>query len=309
MSLTWPRVFLFQLASAGMFKRDNVMIFFPFFGENMTNEEITFIYCICFDLVKNLGIQDDPQCKMNSAEIMTVAIVGALYFGGNFSHARKMLKSHNYISNMLSESRLNRRMHKIDLSVWQSIFQTIVNAFEEQKKNFEYLIDSMPIEVCMNVRSYRCKLLSGKEFIGFCKAKKKFYYGFKLHMITASNGRPIEFIITPASTADITALKIMEASLPFDSIIYGDKAYTNYAFEDYLAEFEQIRLIPDRKANLLRQHSGCIRYLQSILRKRIETTFSMLVRLFPRKIHAVTKNGFLLKIIIFVISFSLSQVL
>jgi hypothetical protein len=275
----------------------------------MTSDQITFIYCICFDLIKTLGIQDDSQCKMNSAEVMTVAIVGALFFGGNFSQARRMLKSHNYISNMLSESRLNRRMHEIDISVWQNIFQAIVRAFEEQEQNFEYLVDSMPIEVCMNVRSYRCKLLSGREFIGFCKAKKKFYYGFKLHMITTSKGRPIEFIITPASTADITAFKIMEISLPFGSMVYGDKAYTNYSLEEYLTEFEQIKLIPDRKANLSKQHSGCIRYLQSVLRKRIETTFSMLVRLFPRKIHAVTKAGFLLKIIVFVISFSLSQFL
>ncbi len=128
-------------------------------------------------------------------------------------------------------------------------------------------------------------------------------------MITTSKGRPIEVIITPASTADVTAFKVMEISLPLGSIVYGDKAYTNYSFEDYLEEFEKIRLIPDRKINLSRQHSGCIRYLQSVLRKRIETTFSLIVRLFPRKIHAVTKAGFLLKVIVFVISFSLSQFL
>lgn len=270
-------------------------------------EQIIFIYCVCSDLASFLGIQDDPQCKMSSAEVMTVAIVAALFFGGNFSQARNLLKSHNYIHNMLSESRLNRRMHEIDISIWQSIFQAVVRVFKEKEQTLEYLVDSMPIEVCMNVRSYRCKLLSGKEFIGFCKAKKKFYYGFKLHMITNSKGQPIEFAITPASVADITALKIMEISLSPNSVVYGDKAYTNYSFEDYLNEFEQIRLIPDRKANLTRQHSGCIRYLQSILRKRVETAFSILVRLFPRKIHAVTKAGFLLKIVIFVVSFSLQQ--
>jgi len=162
----------------------------------------------------------------------------------------------------------------------------------------------MPIEVCMNVRSYRCRLLNGKQFIGFCKAKKKFYYGFKLHMITNSKGKPIEFIITPASVADITALKIMEMDLAPGSVVYGDKAYTDYTLEDYLAEIEKIRLIPDRKANLKRQHPGCVRYLQSVLRKRIETTFSQLVSLFPRKIHAVTSDGFLLKILVFVVSFS-----
>ncbi len=40
--------------------------------------------------------------------------------------------------------------------------------------------------------------------------------------------------------------------------------------------------------------SGCVQYLQSILRKRIETTFSQITNMFPRKIHAVTKQGFLL---------------
>jgi len=273
------------------------------------HEQIIFIYCICADLLASLGVRDDQQCKMNSAEVMTIAIVAAIFFGGNFSRARSLLKSHKYIRSMLSESRLNRRIHEIDISVWQSIFHAIARTFNDQKHNFEYLVDSMPVEVCMNVRSYRCKLLSGKEFIGFCKAKKKFYYGFKIHMITNSQGNPIEFIITPASTADITALKVMEISLANRAIVYGDKAYTNYSFEDYLEEFEQIKLIPDRKANLTRQHSGYVRYSQSVLRKRIETTFSSLVSLFPRKIHAVTSHGFLLKIVIFVISFSLKQLI
>lgn len=272
-------------------------------------EQIIFIYSICIDFLTHLGIKNNAQCKMNTAEVMTVAIVAALFFGGNFSKARLMLQSHKYIQNMLSVSRLNRRMHEIDVSIWQNIFYIIARSFSEEEKNLEYLIDSMPVEVCMNVRSYRCRLLSGKQFIGFCKAKKKFYYGFKLHMITNSKGKPIEFIITPASVADITALKVMEIDLTPGSIVYGDKAYTDYALEEYLAETEMMRLIPDRKANLKRQHSGCLRYIQSVLRKRIETTFSQLVSLFPRKIHAVTSEGFLLKLIVFVVSFSLKQLL
>ena len=75
-------------------------------------------------------------------------------------------------------------------------------------------------------------------------------------MITNTQGKPIEFIITPASIADITALKIMDIHLAPGSIVYGDKAYTDYALEDYLEETENIRLIPDRKANLKRQQQG-----------------------------------------------------
>lgn len=74
--------------------------------------------------------------------------------------------------------------------------------FHKNNQSLEYLVDSMPIEVCMNVRSYRCKLVTGKPFIGFCKAKKKFYDGFKIHRMTTYDGKPVEFIIK----ADITAI-------------------------------------------------------------------------------------------------------
>jgi hypothetical protein len=218
-----------------------------------------------------------------------------------------MLLSHKYIKNILSESRLNRRMHDIDLSVWQAVFEAISQTFQSSNKNLEYLVDSMPVEACMNIRSYRCKLLKGKEFIGFCKAKKKFYYGFKIHMIVTSAGLPVEFIITPASTADITAFKMMEIDLPFGSSVYGDKAYTSYPFEDELMEHANIRLVADRKKNLTRQHLGPLRYIQRVLRKRIETTFSQLTLLFPRKIHAVTSKGLILKLVIFIVAYSLKK--
>lgn len=271
--------------------------------------KIIFIYCLCDDFLSVFGLRNDKQCRMTSAEILTVAIVSALFFNGNFARTRLILKYDGYIPNMLSEGRLNRRLHEIDISIWQSIFHAISKVFCKNSDTLEYLVDSMPVEVCMNVRSYRCRLLTGKQFIGFCKAKKKFYYGFKIHMITTRDGKPIEFIITPASVADITAFRLMEIDLPQGASIYGDKAYTHYSFEDDLQEFEKIKLIADRKGNAKRQHSSCVQYLQSVLRKRIETTFSQLTSMFPRKIHAVTRAGFLLKLLIFIISFSIEQVL
>ncbi len=38
---------------------------------------------------------------------------------------------------------------------------------------------------------------------------------------------------------------------------------------------------------------------QQSLRRRIETTFGEIVKLFPKKIHATTLSGFLLKVTLF----------
>ena len=174
------------------------------------DDKIIFIYCICHDFLKSFHVHDDLQCKMNTAEIMTVAIVSAVFFGENFSRSRLFLKTYGYVPKMLSESRLNRRLHEIDLALWQAIFHAISQSFMEDNKSLEYLVDSMPVEVCMNIRSYRCKLLTGKQFIGFCKAKKKFYYGFipnvtqklvseraKIPGINDRKGRCIDLILWP----------------------------------------------------------------------------------------------------------------
>lgn len=164
----------------------------------------------------------------------------------------------------------------------------------------------MPVEVCHRVRSYRCRLLTGKKFIGFCKAKKSFYYGFKIHMLTTATGHPVAFLITPASVADLTALKMMDLALAPGSVIYGDKAYSYYGLEEALEEIEHLRLIPQRKDHATGRHSGCLAYLQTVARKRIETTLSQIVSLFPRKIHAVTCAGFVRKLVRFVVSYSLN---
>ena len=46
---------------------------------------IILIYCMCDDLLKALNHREDPQCRLCDAEIMTIAIVAALYFGGNYA--------------------------------------------------------------------------------------------------------------------------------------------------------------------------------------------------------------------------------
>jgi hypothetical protein len=48
--------------------------------------QITAIYSLCEDVLKTLHHSEDPQCRMSDAEVMTTAIVAALYFGGNRGH-------------------------------------------------------------------------------------------------------------------------------------------------------------------------------------------------------------------------------
>lgn len=266
--------------------------------------QIIFIYCLCDELLRANKHIDDNQSKMWTAEIMTFSLTASLYFGGNFSKTRSFFLSHRYFPNVLSESQLNRRIHRIPQHIWVQVI-VICRWLLQNPENQEYIVDSFPVSVCQTCRSWRCKLFSSKKFHGYSASKKMYFWGVKVHMIVTAEGVPVEFIFTPGSVSDVSALRDFQFNIPEGSIIYGDKAYTDYQFEDLLQDCH-IKLIADRKKNARRVHHGCVRYLQKVRRKRIETVFSGITRLFPRSIHAITEKGFLLKLLLFILVHTVS---
>ena len=101
------------------------------------------------------------------------------------------------------------------------------------------------------------------------------------------------------------ALKLYHFDLPAGASVIGDKAYTDYSVEDMLNE-ASIHLLPFRKKNSKRPVPPWVRYLQTCYRKLIETTGSLVERLLPKSIHAVTPQGFELKVALFVLAYSFS---
>jgi len=64
---------------------------------------------------------------------------------------------------------------------------------------------------------------------------------------------------------------------------------------------------PKRKQNMKRQISRVREYLHASKRNKIETVFSMIVSKMPRSIKARTEKGFLLKTVLFILSFLIEQ--
>ena len=77
------------------------------------DDKIIATFCLCDDLLKAIHHQEDHECQMNDAEIMTTAFIAALFFRGNHESARAMLQQHGDIPHMLSKSRFSRRLHRI----------------------------------------------------------------------------------------------------------------------------------------------------------------------------------------------------
>ena len=266
-------------------------------------------YVVCDDTIKNIKLQDDKQANMSTAEVMTTAIISAIQYSGNIEKARKSLKSDRYIPNMLSKSQLCRRLNKIEKHVWIAVLNKLSLEFARHNIENEFVVDSFPVPACKLARMNKNKIYQGKQYLGYCAAKQEYYFGVKLHMVCDVHGKPVQTFLSPASENDIKAFRKINLDLPINSVIYGDKAYNDYRYEDRLIQEKQIHLMPIRKKNSKRKGGGFLAKIRRKKRKIIETAFSCIEKLMPRSIHAVTKAGFELKIMLFVLAYAFSKVI
>ncbi|WP_338868634.1 transposase [Spirosoma sp. SC4-14] len=151
----------------------------------------------------------------------------------------------------------------------------------------------------------RSRLVKGEEYRGKIPSKRRFFFGFRVQLITTRDKQPVQFFILPGSYVDVTALQMMHLTLPAGSEVYGDSGYTDYEQEDLYAECEEVNLRIQRKSNSQRPDQAWEAAYKKQLRQRIEQAFSQITMRFPKKIHAVTEAGFLIKIVLFLIAYTL----
>jgi hypothetical protein len=281
------------------------------------DDTITAIYCLCDEFLKAIGHRrDDPQTRLSTAEVMTIPLVASTFFGGNIDETRRFLNEYGYMPKMISKSHLNRRIHAIEPTLWRALFEVLAQAFiERNDPDRTYVVDSLPVPVCDNIRIRRCRLypleVEGespperkKSFRGYIASKRRYFYGLRVHLVVTGAGEPVEFSLAAGSEADVAVFKDLNLDLPEGSIICADKAYTDYDYEDLLEE-AGLHLKAQRKKNSKRPLAAWEEFLGKPIRQYIETVFSRLTSFFPKKIHAVTPRGFELKIFCFLLAFSI----
>jgi len=258
-------------------------------------------------LLKGIGHQEDLRRKISDSELITTAMVSALYFGGHQDHARSFMKMTRLCPDMLDKNRYNRRLHALELLLFSLFFQ--VGQYLKDISGAEsYIIDSFPVAVCDNIRISRSRIVMGEQWRGKHSSMRRYFYGVKVQVLVTKEGIPVEFGFVPGSESDVQALKKLPLHVSAGSCIYGDAAYTDYTIEDDMESVENIRLSIARRSNSKRSDKSWERFLKSHNRKRIETTFSEIKNLFLRKIHAVTFKGFLIKIMMFIIAYTFNKI-
>ena len=145
-----------------------------------------------------IGHHEDCRREMSDAEIITTAMIAAIFFCGNHSMACSYMKDHNFIPYMLEKSRFNRRLHNVSMLI-NDLFHQIGMILKETSDCTEYLLDSFPVLMCDNIRIFNVRLIKSEDYRGYIASKKRYFYGVKIQLLTTRSGIPVEFVFLPGS--------------------------------------------------------------------------------------------------------------
>ena len=259
----------------------------------MDDTYIITVFVVFDELCQTLLPAPKYRPKMVPAEILTVAVVAARYFGNHLERALLVMAQAGYIpkARCLSVSRFNRQLHRHGAFL-ELCLETLL---ELSRSGEAFIIDSLPVPVCKRARARRCRKVRGRDFCGYCAAKKEKFFGWRLHLICTPAGQPVAFELLPGAYHDLTPIYELTVDLPKDATLYGDKGYNDATSERFLLADGGVRLVPIRKKNMKR-HDWADEYDLRLYRKSIETVNSQLESMGLERLRARTNGGFDIKV-------------
>jgi hypothetical protein len=206
----------------------------------MTAEHIIGMYVVIDDTMRALGHTSHRLAGVSDAEVLTVAVVAAAFFGNHHARALAVLRA-------LSPARFWRRVHA--LADWLALLCDVLGALfaHGPAAIADFVIDSLPVPVCKRVRARRCGTVQGRAYCGYGAAKKEKFW---LHLVCTTGGLPVAFTLLPGGWHGLTPIHELRVDLPEGAWVYGDKADNSAPDEAVIRATGGGVLVPLHKDNM-----------------------------------------------------------
>lgn len=110
------------------------------------------------------------------------------------------------------------------------------------------LLDSTPVPCGQSRETVRRSEFAGHAGYGYRASHSRYFWGFRLYLLCASDGMPIAFELASANIPERKVAAEMLARVELDGYtVIADKGFAGEEFEALMAEFGAIFLRPDRK--------------------------------------------------------------
>jgi len=110
------------------------------------------------------------------------------------------------------------------------------------------LVDATPVPCGASRETVKRSQFAGYAAYGYCAAHSRYFWGFKLYLLCASDGMPIAFCLAPANEPEreVVAGLLHDVDLRGYTVI-GDKGLSGAELEELVASLGGAFLRPDRR--------------------------------------------------------------
>jgi Transposase DDE domain len=130
------------------------------------------------------------------------------------------------------------------------------------------LLDSTPVPVGASRETVQRSEFAGHAAYGYCASHSRYFWGFRLYLLCASDGMPIAFELAPANASEREVAAQMLRRVKLDGYaVIADKGFAGEEFEALMGELGALFLRPDRKNEPARlgKLGGVRQWIESII--------------------------------------------
>lgn len=153
----------------------------------------------------------------------------ALSIDSEASFLRVVAREHGHLfPRLLSRDRYSRRRRALT-GIALTLFRRLADAFEDRARWL--VIDSAPVETAAFVRSQSAGVSMPEAAYGYIPSKKRYFFGFRLHLVVTDEGAISDFALCPADVDERTVAR--EVLRRFEGReVLADNGYSGGAMQE-----------------------------------------------------------------------------
>jgi hypothetical protein len=183
------------------------------------------IEAACTSVLQQLGHSYRYSCgrkaNLTDAEVLTIEVFGEMFGHHTDAAIWRYTDAYwrNWFPNLSSYSAFSKQSANL-VGLKNLVFDHLFAS-----KEAVHITDGVPIPICHNARSSRCKSFAGEASFGYCAAKKEHYYGFKGNVVIDQDQRIVAFTLAAANIDERSVIDNLRGKI--SGLLIGDQFFKN----------------------------------------------------------------------------------
>jgi hypothetical protein len=186
--------------------------------------------------------------KLSDAELITLAVAQVLLGMPNDRQflALARWRVRHLFPQLIDQSGYNRRLRALAPEIGRCIsyLAYVSPSFCDRLR----LLDSTPVPCGQSRETARRSEFAGHAGYGYCRSHSRWFWGFRLYLISSGDGMPIGWELAAANLGErMVAAEMLDRIPVCGHTVIADKNFSGQEFEQLMADHGATFLRPDRR--------------------------------------------------------------